>query len=222
MKNRPPGIPLGRLPESAPWRLHGNHSAGQGSVELRDRVRLPASFRRRPYRHRSRVGRRRKGRNCIYRRIGRPAAGQIRLAARAGSMLVPWQARLRTSRSRCPVRPARPTPAFVPGGIRENRAITYGDHMMAFDELRTPPCGRVVHESWITAGHFVDDMWIGKKFTMNSRGLLRGCRGGRRNTFTVGNGHRPGETRERGMAGKPAVHADAWHRRAARGAGEAG
>ncbi len=145
-----PGVSLGRLPESAPWRLHGNHSAGQGSLELRGRVQLPASFRRLPSRHTSRVGRRRRERNCIYRRICWPA-----VAADPPGRLGRFDARAtadpaRASRSRRPVPLARPA-ALVLGRHPGNRTITYGDHMMAFDESRTPSCGRVVHEPWITA-----------------------------------------------------------------------
>ena len=53
----------------------------------------------------------------------------------------------------------------------------------------------------------VDDAWTEKKPRMNSRRLLRDSRGGRRNTFTVGNGHHPGATpgrrkgRETGISG---------------------
>jgi hypothetical protein len=35
-------------------------------------------------------------------------------------------------------------------------------------------------------------MWTRKKLKMNSGGLLRGAREGRKNTFTAGNGHHPG------------------------------
>lgn len=128
-----PGVPWGGCLKCA-LALYGNHSAGQGSLEPRDRVQLPASFRRLPCRHTSRVGRRLEERNCIDRRICWPAVGQIRLG------LGRFDARAtadpdRTSRPRCPVPLARPAPPF-PAGVRENRTITYGDHMMAFDESR--------------------------------------------------------------------------------------
>jgi hypothetical protein len=35
-------------------------------------------------------------------------------------------------------------------------------------------------------------MWTRKKLKMNSGGLLRDAREGRKNTFTAGNGHHPG------------------------------
>lgn len=38
----------------------------------------------------------------------------------------------------------------------------------------------------------MDSVWTRKKPEMNSGGLLRDGHGGRRNTFTVGNGHYPG------------------------------
>jgi hypothetical protein len=46
----------------------------------------------------------------------------------------------------------------------------------------------------------VDKVWTGKKLKMSSCGLLRDAGGGRRNTFTAGNGYHPGGfsgTRER-------------------------
>jgi hypothetical protein len=46
----------------------------------------------------------------------------------------------------------------------------------------------------ITDLRFVDNVWMQKKLEMNSRRLLRDTHGGSRNTFTVGNGHHPGET----------------------------
>ena len=69
----------------------------------------------------------------------------------------------------------------------------------------------------------MDKVWTGKKLKMNSCGLLRDAGGGRRNTFTAGNGHHPGGfPGDAGKAGKPEFAAGAWHRRAARGAGESG
>ena len=68
-----PRASLGRLPASAAWRLHSNHSADQsstglqGSTGLRDRVHVPGSFRRLPCRHISMIGRRAAAGNCIYR-----------------------------------------------------------------------------------------------------------------------------------------------------------
>src|SRR5271166_1019612 len=63
-----PRVPLGRLPASASWRLHSNHSTDQGSLELRDRGQVPGSLRLLPCRHTSMVGRRAGEGNCVYRR----------------------------------------------------------------------------------------------------------------------------------------------------------
>jgi hypothetical protein len=69
-KRKPPrGLSLGRLPASASWLLHSNHSTDQGSLKLRDRVHGPGSFGLLPCRHVSMVGRRAAAGNCIYRRI---------------------------------------------------------------------------------------------------------------------------------------------------------
>jgi hypothetical protein len=82
-KRKPPrGLPLGRLPASASWRLHGNHSADQGSLKLRDRVHVPGSFRRLQCRHTSMVGRLPAQGNCIYRRMVNADSGRHRDAAR--------------------------------------------------------------------------------------------------------------------------------------------
>ena len=77
-ENRPGGLSLGRLPASASWRLHGNHSADQGSLKLRDRVHVPGSFRRLQCRHTSMVGRLPAQGNCIYRRMVNPGSGRHR------------------------------------------------------------------------------------------------------------------------------------------------
>ena len=44
----------------------------------------------------------------------------------------------------------------------------------------------------------VDKLWTLRKWEIINRRLLRNARQGDRNTFTVGNGHRPGATSERG------------------------
>ena len=72
-KRKPPrGLSLGRLPASASWRLHSNHSTDQGSLKLRDRVHVPVSFLRLPCRHIFMVGRLPGEGNCIYRRMANP------------------------------------------------------------------------------------------------------------------------------------------------------
>jgi hypothetical protein len=74
-KRKPPRrLSLGRLPASASWRLHSNHSADQGSRKLRDRAHVPVSFLRLPCRHISMVGRLPGEGNCINRRIADPGA----------------------------------------------------------------------------------------------------------------------------------------------------
>jgi len=81
-ENRPEGLSLGRLPARASWRLHGNHSAHQGSLKLRDRVHVPGSFRRLQCRHTSMVGRLPAAGNWIYRRMVNPGCGRHQDAAR--------------------------------------------------------------------------------------------------------------------------------------------
>ena len=81
-ENRPEGLSLGRLPARASWRLHGNHSAHQGSLKLRDRVHVPGSFRRLQCRHTSMVGRPPAASNWIYRRMVNPGCGRHQDAAR--------------------------------------------------------------------------------------------------------------------------------------------
>ena len=81
-KRKPPrGFPLGRLPASASWRLHGNHSAGQGSLKLRDWIHVPGSFWQLQCRHTSMVSRLPAQGNCIYRRVVDPGSGRHRDAA---------------------------------------------------------------------------------------------------------------------------------------------
>jgi hypothetical protein len=81
-ENRPEGLSLGRLPACASWRLHGNHSAHQGSLKLRDRVHVPGSFRRLQCRHTSMVGRLSAAGNWIYRRMVNPGCGRHQDTAR--------------------------------------------------------------------------------------------------------------------------------------------
>jgi hypothetical protein len=81
-ENRPEGLSLGRLPASVSWRLHGNHSADQGSLKLRDRVHAPGSLRRLQCRHTSMVGRLPAAGNWIYRRMVNPGSGRHRDAVR--------------------------------------------------------------------------------------------------------------------------------------------
>jgi hypothetical protein len=81
-ENRPEGLSLGRLPACASWRLHGNHSAHQGSLKLRDRVHVPGSFRRLQCRHTSMVGRLPAAGNWIYRPMMNPGSGRHQDAAR--------------------------------------------------------------------------------------------------------------------------------------------
>ena len=78
-----PRDPLGRLPASASWLLHSNHSTDQGSRKLRDRVHVPGSFRLLPCRHVSMVGRRAGEGNCIYRRIMKPGGAWLHVRAGA-------------------------------------------------------------------------------------------------------------------------------------------
>jgi hypothetical protein len=168
------------------------------------------------------VSRRRERGHCIFRRILTPGVATVRgrsdVADRAGSASPRGRPGWQPGGGPAAARAAPDVEANLARGKFEHRminrtspgkdrTITCCEHALVFPELRQVTCGRVVHKPVdnrrdvrITGGIPWTTLWTGKKLSWNSRGLLRGSREGRRNTFTVGNGHHPGatpETRER-------------------------
>ena len=165
-ENRPEGLSLGRLPASASWRLHGNHSADQGSLKLRDRVHVPGSFRRLQCRHTSMVGRPPAAGNWIYRRMVNPGSKRHQDAARTPTPGRPAPAaRLRRRwwmRQPAPksvhvaaTTPCREARTGLPPGARPkhcNRPLPGKGRTIqtppapVFPELRQVTCGWFVHK----------------------------------------------------------------------------
>jgi hypothetical protein len=115
------------------------------------------------------------------------------------------------------------------GSSGKDGVITLGDHALVFSELRQVTCGLAVHTAvhnrrdvritggilWTTCGH-------GKTQNEFRWGSCVTRAEGVKILSPQETGTIPGLPRAAGKAGKPVFTAGAWHRRAARGAGESG